>query len=248
MSADLFSAYGSAPAGEHFAILRTTSNERYPAGYRFVVGFIIVDPETKVPREDPDGHPLFAVAVCNQLKKGTAKSKQFKLRKALLTADEFDPIVSATSVPDWSHFTKRLPDGSWRVVRIRVANRGENGKSVSVVTHIQRPRDGVWESIEGKFDGPPFPWINLDGTLKRLKQEQVDKLPRVQRDVYERWDCSPRKGKPWFVGDGHFLELPAEEVAKLDKYEKTNYEIAKIKHQLACRKAGAASMAHGSVQ
>jgi hypothetical protein len=117
------SVYGEAPAGEYFAVFSSAVTQKYPVGLRFVVGFLIVDPETKVPIEDRDGNPQFAVAVCNLVQGGggNAKSKQFKIRKAMLRADEFDPIGNATSVPGWDHFTQKLSDGSWRIVKIRVA-------------------------------------------------------------------------------------------------------------------------------
>jgi hypothetical protein len=243
MSID-FSAYGNAPEGEHFAVLRTTSGEKFPDGMRYVVGFVIVNPEIKRPIEDADGHPLFAVAVCNLVKKGNAKSKQFKIRKALLREDEFDPIGNATSVPDWDHFKERLPDGSWNIVKVRVATRGEHGKNVSVVTHIQRPRDGVWESIEGKFEGnsegPPFPWINLDGTRKALRAEEQAKLPGDQQLMYEVWNEAPASGKPWFSDDGQFRELSPETMATLHELDRAKYQIATIKHQLGSRRPHAA--------
>jgi hypothetical protein len=212
------SVYGNAPLGEHFAVFQTAGSQKYPSGMRFVVGFVIVNPETKVPLEDADGNILFAVAVCNLVGGGgNAKSKQFKIRKAMLRAEEFDPIGNAASVPGWDHFTQRLSDGSWRILKIRVATKGENGKRVSVVTHIERPREGQWEPIDGVFDGPPYPWINLDGTRKKLPDDQIKKLSGPERDLYEVWNDAPSSGKRWFDGDKRFKELPPGELAKFDR-------------------------------
>lgn len=151
--------YGNAPSGDHNALCRNINDAFFPGrGPRTIVGFLILNAEGTAPLDAPGGEPYFAVAVCNPSKGVSPQSKQFKIRKAMLRADEFDAIDNALSVPGWEHFLQRLPDGSRRVVKARVVQKPtSDGRFVSEITAIQRPRDGQWESIVGKFGGgPPY--------------------------------------------------------------------------------------------
>ena len=224
------SVYGNAPSGEYSALLRTTSPQKYPEGFRYIVGFLLTTEDGKEPLLGDDGH-LWAIAVCNLVKTGNAKSKQFKIRKAMLSSEEYDPIEAATNVPDFDHFITAR-----RLVRVRVERRPiPKGGFVSVVTHIQRPRDGEWESIEGEYDGPPYPWINADGTKKELKEAQFVALPLVQRRMHTWWDQAMTKGKPWVGPDGSFLPLGPEDQLKLDSDDAAKYRAAQIQAKLRAR-------------
>ena len=96
------------------------------------------------------------------------------------------------------------------------------------------------ESIEGVFDGPPYPWINLDGTRKKLSEDELRKLSGLERDVYEHWNDAPISGRRWFDDQKRFTELPPHELSKLDRFDRACYQIARIKDMLARRRQKAA--------
>jgi hypothetical protein len=160
-------AYGNAPAGEYKAIFTGTFPARYPKGQRLIFGFLLLDQNGRVPLFANDGTTeLRAVAVCNLSNGENPKSKPYRICKAMLRQDEFDPIEAAMRVPPPEHFLPAALGEPRRLLGVRVARRND----ASLVTDIQRPRDGVWECIEGKFEGGPrrrFSWLNADGTVRR---------------------------------------------------------------------------------
>ena len=139
--------YGNnTPDGEYFSVLISLDLERFPLGQRMVFKFAILDLNTNEPILDEEDNPMFAVAVCNNSKMKSSKSKIVKVTRALISKEKYDPIKSLSEIPhpEELFYTKTF---------IRVKQKtSEKGKTVSNVTHIQRPRDGVWESIESKFD------------------------------------------------------------------------------------------------
>ena len=96
----------------------------------------------------------------------SSKSKIAKVTRALLSKENYDPIKSLSEIPhpEELFFTKTY---------IRVKQKtSDKGKTVSNVTHIQRPRDGVWESIESTFD---------TSVKKELTMEEVEKMIGYKR-------------------------------------------------------------------
>ena len=159
--------YGdNTPDGEYFAVLINLDSERFPLGQRMVFKFAILNEETKEPILDEQDNPMFAVAVCNNSKMKSSKSKIVKVTRALLSKENYDPIKSLTEIPhpEELFYTK---------TSIRVKQKtSDKGKTVSNVTHIQRPRDGVWESIESTFD---------TSIKKELTMEEIEKMIGYER-------------------------------------------------------------------
>jgi hypothetical protein len=173
----------------------------------------------------------------------------------MLQPYEYDPIDAAMGGPPWEHFTACNPDGTWPIVGIRVEERRcENGKLVNIVTHLQRPRDGVWQDLRGKFEGPPdaalrqpkhpqsgkkvekaqpnYHWILPDGTRKNLTMQEFNGLKGIEEIMYMEWKSETRFDKPWFNSDKVFTGMPDADVAVLQGIELARYEIARIKSTL----------------
>ena len=154
--------YGdNTPDGEYFAVLINLDSEKFPLGQRMVFKFAVINKNTNEPLLDEQDNPMFAVAVCNNSKMKSSKSKIAKVTRALLSKENYDPIKSLSEIPhpEELFFTKTY---------IRVKQKtSDKGKTVSNVTHIQRPRDGVWESIESTFD---------TSVNKELTMEEVEKI------------------------------------------------------------------------
>jgi len=226
----MVSIYGNAPPGEHHAVLCSAQPEQYPKGERFLIGFVLVNEDGTETLFNDAGDTLFAVSVCNMVTKCTAKAKQFKIRKAMLLPSEYDPIASATRVPDWGVFLDKTPDGRYRVIRIRVEERRTLAdRPLSLVTAICRPRDGVWESIEGKFDGPPYRWLRMDGTAKPLSQTERERMPAHENLVYEFWQHNHYQDPRWTGPDKLFIPLAQDDVEALPPTDRAKYEVARIK-------------------
>ncbi len=234
-SKSLVTAYGNAPEGEHPAIFMSARRTKL-VGMRLLFQFLILDSDQKTPLENEQGEPYYAVAVCNDSKCTSPKSKPYKICKAMLRPDEYDPIDVAIEIPNWEHFAERLPDGTRRIIWVRVERRGSTGQLVSLVTHIKSPRDGVWEPIEGKFEGRRlFKWLNKDGRRRQLSRQEEKALMdsnSEEFDLYGQWNAkSPPYREIWLDKNGHFVPLSSEQVASLRGYE-DRYRVAELKAEL----------------
>ena len=229
--------YGDAPEGEHPAIFVGAQRFRFPKGTRLIFQFLILNSDQEAPLENEQGEPYYAVAVCNDSRGTNPKSKAYKICKAMLRPDEYDPVEAAIAVPNWEHFSQANPDGTRRIIWARVERRGPIGQLISLVTHIKRPRDGVWEHIEGKFEGRRhFPWLNKDGSFRGLSKEEDRALFASSPDdyhLYEFWNNDPPRGKAiWLDKQGHFVPLSPEQISSLDGWVKDFYQVAQYKAEL----------------
>jgi hypothetical protein len=199
---------------------------------RLVIGFGLCSEDGSEAIYGADGEPVTAVIVANVPKGDNPKSVAHKVRKAMLTADEYDPFSSAFHVPAWDHFKEPLPDGSNRVLTIKVERtKASNGAWLSLVSHIRQPRDGVWFGVRQTYDGPPYPWLTMDGQRKPLSENERGELSGFERDVYDFWtmDCSNPK---WTDEAGRFVPLSEGEVAALGSLHRPQYEVARVKTAL----------------
>ena len=233
----LVTVYGDAPEGEHPAIFVSAQRTKYPKGPRLIFQFLILNSDQESPLENEEGEPYYAVAVCNVSKGTNPKSKAYKICKAMLRPDEYDPVEVAIAVPSWEHFAQENPDGTRRIIWVRVERRGPIGQLISLVTHIKKPRDGVWEHIEGKFDGRRhFPWLNKDGSFRGLSKEEDRALFASSPDdyhLYEFWNNDPPRGSAiWLDKQGQFVPLSPEQISSLDGWVKDFYRVAQHKAEL----------------
>ena len=144
--------YGNTESGDYPAIFTGCFEGKYPRASRLIFGFAILNADRQTPHDGPDGEGLYAVAVCNKSEGTNPKSKPFKIRKAMLQPEEFQDLRLAVEPPPPEHFTEPYGDRQ-RVLDIRVERREKDGRQVSLVTHIRRPRDGEWQCIEGQYEG-----------------------------------------------------------------------------------------------
>jgi hypothetical protein len=158
------------------------------------------------------------------------------MRKAMLEADEYDPIAVACGLPPWEAFKQPRKDGRRRILGVRVDKRGSEAKPVSLVTHIKRPRDGVWECIEGQFEGPKmtrrFKWLNEDGTTINIDSniQLRRELSPAEYRMWMYWDQTKEAQLvKWRREDGSFIELSKEDFSALEKdgRDQTLYRIAR---------------------
>ena len=167
MTTFILNHYGdNTPDGEYFAVLINLDSERFPLGQRMVFKFAILNEDTNEPILDEQDNPMFAVAVCNNSKMKSSKSKIVKVTRALLSKENYDPIKSLSEIP---HPEELFHTKTYIRVKQKTS---EKGKTVSNVTHIQRPRDGVWESIESTFD---------TSIKKEITMEEVAKIIGYER-------------------------------------------------------------------
>ena len=156
--------YGdNTPDGEYYSVFLNIDDERFPLGKRFVFKFAIIDKNTDEPLLDDYDNPMFAVAVCNYSQMKSSKSKAVKVTRALLD-ESYDPIKSLSEIPhpEELYFTKTF---------IRVKQKtSEKGKTVSNITHIKRPRDGVWECIESVFNTKVKKEMNMDESMSEIER------------------------------------------------------------------------------
>jgi hypothetical protein len=233
--------YGNCPTGEYPAIFVDAFPARYPKGERLLVSFLILDEARQAPRQNNQGDDLYAVAVCNMSDGTNPKSKPYTIRRAMLDGDEYDPIDAAREVPDWAHFKARRQDGSRSIIDVRV----DREKGVSLATHIKRPRDGVWQSILGEYEGhkgaeraaqppqagaPKFAWLQENGTAERLgphNEAQLQRLPMVERHMWAWWSQTKHQDlQRWKDAEGKLVELTADQFAALGDTDKIRYRIA----------------------
>ena len=138
-----FTTYTNCPSGEYWATFCNSEVKKYPRGKREIISFLILNEDKKTPRLNNKGEPYYSTIICNQSKGSSPKSKVSKIKKAMLTKEEYDPIDVCLGVPNFDNFNKRK-------MKIRVTTKGTG---MNFATHIQRPRDNEWECIEGEFDG-----------------------------------------------------------------------------------------------
>ena len=138
-----FTPYANCPSGEYWAAFCNSVVKKYPKGEREILSFLILNEDKKTPRQSNKEEAYYSVIVCNKSKGSSPKSKVNKIKKAMLTKEEYDPIDVCLGLPNFDNFNKRK-------MKIRVTTKGTG---MNFATHIQRPRDDQWECIEGEFDG-----------------------------------------------------------------------------------------------
>ena len=138
-----FTPYTNCPSGEYWAAFCISEVKKYPKGKREILGFLILDEDKEAPRLNNKGDPYYSTIICNESKGSSPKSKVNKIKKAMLTKEEYDPLDVHLGLPTIETFYKRI-------VKVKVCPKS-NDKNF--ITHIQRPRDNEWECIEGEFEG-----------------------------------------------------------------------------------------------
>ncbi len=141
-----FTPYANCPSGEYWAAFCNSEVKKYPKGKREIISFLILNEDKETPRLNNHGEAYYSTIICNQSKGSSPKSKVNKIKKAMLTKEEYDPLDVCLGLPNFDNFNKRK-------IKIRITTK-ETG--MNFVTHIQRPRDNEWEYIEGEFEGTYF--------------------------------------------------------------------------------------------
>ena len=193
------------PSGEYPAVFCSSTIEKYPKGKRQILSFLIFN-QDGFPKQNNLGDNYYAVAVCNPSSGANPKSKVHKVLKCLLTKDEYNPVISAMSLPD---IETLLPNNEIfpRIVNVKVKIVGDN-KKASVITHIQRLRDNIWECVEGEYDGsinkiknktknPIELFNNLKKNIKN--KEYLEYAEEDMRIVFN-------KDNPFIDPDGNFIK------------------------------------------
>ena len=138
-----FTAYTNCPSGEYWAVFYNSEVKKYPKGKREVLSFLILNDDKETPRLNNKEEPYYSTIICNESKGSSPKSKVNKIKKSMLSKEEYDPISIHLGVPTIDTFYKR-------VLKVKVCPKSNNK---NFITHIQRPRDNQWECIEGEFEG-----------------------------------------------------------------------------------------------
>ena len=136
-----FKPYSNCHPGEYWSIFFNSEVVKYPRGEREILFFLILNDEHK-PLLNNYGEACYSVIVCNKSKGISPKSKITKIKKSMLSKEEYDPIDCLIELPELSCFYKRK-------FRVLV----EKKSDLSFITKIKRSRDDEWENIEGEFDG-----------------------------------------------------------------------------------------------
>ena len=166
-----FTPYANCPSGEYWATFCNSEVKKSPRGKREIISFLILNEDKKTPRLNNKGEPYYSTIICNQSKGSNPKSKVSKIKKAMLTKEEYDPIDVCLGLPNFDNFNKRK-------MKIRVTTKGTG---MNFATHIQRPRDSQWECIEGEFEGR-FKTINDPIELYKKLRKQI---PFKEREIYD---------------------------------------------------------------
>ena len=166
-----FTPYANCPSGEYWAAFCNSEVKKYPKGKREILGFLILNEDKETPRLNNKGDPYYSTIICNQSKGSSPKSKANKIKKAMLTKEEYDPLDVHLGLPTIETFYKRI-------VKVKVCPKS-NDKNF--ITHIQRPRDNEWECIEGEFEGR-FKTINDPIELYKKLRKQI---PFKEREIYD---------------------------------------------------------------
>ena len=160
-----FTAHTNCPPGEYLAILTNSEEFKYPRGEREILSFLILKDEN-TPLIDNKGKAYYSVIVCNKTKGVSTKSKITKIKLAMLNNDEYNPLDIHIGLPAIETFYDRRFKGL-------VAAKSED---YNFITHIQRPRDLVWEDIEMEYEG---------GFIKdprKLYNQLRYKIPKKDKD------------------------------------------------------------------
>ena len=166
-----FTPYANCPSGEYWATFCNSEVKKYPRGKREIISFLILNEDKKTPRLNNKGEPYYSTIICNQSKGSSPKSKVSKIKKAMLTKEEYDPIDVCLGVPNFDNFNKRK-------MKIRVTTKGTG---MNFATHIQRPRDNEWECIEGEFEGKYKTITDPIELYNKLRKQ----IPFKEREIYD---------------------------------------------------------------
>ena len=160
-----FTVHTSCPPGEYLAIFTNSKVFKYPRGEREILSFLILK-DTNTPLIDNKGKAYYSVIVCNKTKGVSTKSKITKIKLAMLNNDEYNPLDIHIGLPAIETFYDRR-------FKVLVAAKSED---YNFITHIQRPRDLVWEHIEMEYEG---------GFIKdprKLYNQLRYKIPKREKD------------------------------------------------------------------
>ena len=202
-----FTPYANCPSGEYWATFCNSGVKKYPKGEREILSFLILNEDKKTPRQSNKEEAYYSVIVCNKSKGSSPKSKVNKIKKAMLTKEEYDPLDVCLGLPNFDNFNKRK-------IKIRVTTKGTG---MNFVTHIQRPRDNEWECIEGEFEGIYF----KDPYKLYLKHK--NKIRSIERGGCQEGieNCLLNTKMPFVNDDGKFTgRFDKQKYNKLDKYGK----------------------------
>ena len=138
-----FTAYANCPSGEYWAIFSNSEVKKYPKGYREVLTFLILNDDKQTPKLNNKEEPYYSTIICNKSKGSSPKSKVNKIKRSMLSKEEYDPVNIHLGVPTIETFYNRK-------LKVKVCLKSNNK---NFITHIHRPRDNQWECIEGEFEG-----------------------------------------------------------------------------------------------
>ena len=207
------------PSGEYYSVFCNSSIVKYPKGKRQILTFLILDEDKERPKYNNRGEKYYAVAVCNPSTGENPKSKVHKILKAMLLKKEYDPLKSELILPAMEDF---LPNNSVnRIIKIKVNIKGVESKQASLVTHILRPRDKVWECIEGEFEGK----YNKATEPETLHEKLFAKLSKQQKQhcgstfnityLNKSYLYVDKEGK--FINEVNYEKMPPTEISKHKK-------------------------------
>ena len=168
-----FTAYTNCPSGEYWAIFYNSEVKKYPRGYREVLTFLILNDDKQTPKLNNKEEPYYSTIICNKSKGSSPKSKVNKIKRSMLSKEEYDPINIHLGVPTIETFYNRK-------LKVKVCLKSNNK---NFITHIQRPRDNQWECIEGEFEGTinnSFDPIKVFESMKHtINNNKLDYAQRV---------------------------------------------------------------------
>jgi len=202
-----FTPYTNCPSGEYWAAFCNSKVTKYPKGWKEIISFLILNEDKKTPRLNNKGEPYYSTIICNQSKGSNPKSKVSKIKKAMLTKEEYDPLDIHLGLPNISYFFKRI-------MKVRVTTK-ETG--MNFITHIQRPRDNQWECIEGEFEGIYFKdpyklYLKLKHKIRRIERGGCEE--DIQHYLLD-------KTMPYVDSEGNFTGvIDNDKYNNLDKYRK----------------------------
>ena len=202
-----FTPYANCPSGEYWAAFCNSEVKKYSKGKREILSFLILNEDKETPRLDNKNEAYYSVIVCNQSKGSSPKSKVNKIKKAMLTKEEYDPIGVHLGLPRLNNFYKRK-------MKVRVCTKSNN---MTFITHIQRPRDNAWECIEGEFEGVYFK------NPHKLYLKYNNQIRSIERGgcAEEIQTCLLNTKMPFVNESGQFTgKFDEQKYNNLDKYGK----------------------------
>lgn len=165
-----FTAYTNCPSGEYWSIFAKSDIKKYPKGEREILTFLILGNDG-LPIINKKDEACYSVIVCNKSKGESPKSKISKIKNTMLSKEEYDPIACRLGLPNINTFYGRK-------FKIRVTKKDNN---LTFITHIQRPRDNIWKSIEGIYEGN----LKVKKNLKLFLLEFEKKIRSIERGGYK---------------------------------------------------------------